>query len=255
MKSKLKLLVSIIFITIMMTGCAMFESVIPEMSEDDKDKVVEYAAQSLLKFDKKHGDKVTDIPDDHYIQVDEPVQEVVEIQPEDQVENPIDNLDKNPVEDVSTVTDNSADPEEVVSAYSTVGEAVHIPDAFKIELVGLDVDSAYPKSTDAFFVINATKGTKLLILKFDVTNLSDTENVLDMSDKDLRFRVRIDGNQHNMLTTLLTNDLSFYKDTVGAGETIELVLIAEINTEDLENMSKVELVIKDKDETSVFDVK
>ncbi len=256
MKNKIQLLAGLIIMTVMLSGCSMFNSVIPEMTDDERNMVVEYAAQSLLKYDKKHGDKVTDKPNDHYIVVEEPVPEEPEIvQTEENSEEVPENQEETVIQDVTDVSDNTATEESIVSAYSTIGEAVHIPDSYKIELAGMDIDTAYPKSTDAFFVINATKGTKLLIMSFELTNISDTDSVFDMSDKDLRFRVRIDGNQHNMLTTLLTNDLSYYKDTVAAGESKNLVLIAEIKNEDLENMNKVELVIKDKDETSIFDIR
>ena len=58
MNKKIILMFSLILGTVMFCGCAMFESKIPELNEDEKAVVVEYATESLLRYETKKGDRV-----------------------------------------------------------------------------------------------------------------------------------------------------------------------------------------------------
>ena len=96
-----------------------------------------------------------------------------------------------------------------------------------------------------FFVMNATEGNKLLVLKFQAENLSDGENSLDIAQSGTRFKIVVNGTEKNALTTMLLNDLAYYQKTLNAGESQEVVLICEIP--ESEEVSSLGLVMKNEE--------
>ena len=98
---------------------------------------------------------------------------------------------------------------------------------------------------ELFFVMNATEGNKLLVLKFQAENLSDGENSLDIAQSGTRFKIVVNGTEKNALTTMLLNDLAYYQKTLNAGESQEVVLICEIP--ESEEVSSLGLVMKNEE--------
>jgi hypothetical protein len=121
------------------------------------------------------------------------------------------------------------------------------------EYTGYEIAEEYPQQgEDLFFVMDAAEGKRLLVLKFMVSNVSDTEAVLDMSETGIRFKIAVDGEEKNALTTMLLNDFAYYQGTIAPGESTELVLVSEIPEEKNGEITTLELIVKNVDNISTI---
>ncbi len=127
-----------------------------------------------------------------------------------------------------------------------LAEALGI-EGFDISYEDYFVSDVYPEASaqDAgVFGISAASGDKLLVLKFRMTNTSGEPKECSILDTNTVFRVKINGENHSVLNTLLLDDLATFEETLEAGESAGAVLIAEISEEKAENINTLVLILK-----------
>ena len=215
---RLSVLLCSIGLTIAITGCGQ---TVPELTEEETEIITEYAVNLLLKYDKNYNDHLVELPT-----YEEPVMEPEfeeEIAPEEEQQE--EEWDE-PVPEVVDLT------EEIEPQASSIEEFYGIPD-FTFQYAGYDLVSQYPdmseNSADAFFAMDATAGTQLLIVKFQVTNQSGVESVLDTFQYGVKVRIAVnDEVSKNALSTMLLNDLQSYRGTLEAYGQTELVAVIEV---------------------------
>ena len=100
--------------------------------------------------------------------------------------------------------------------------------------------------------MSATEGSKLLVLKFLVNNISGEEIELDMTKGQTRYKVNIDGMEENTLTTMLLDDMAYYSGTLAAGESVELVLVCEVPDEKATEIGTLQLKMKNVDNSATI---
>lgn len=222
------------------TGCG---NSIPEMTEEQQELVVEYAAGVVLKHDKNYEGKLVELTleeDDaketetSSLKEDEEVSEIVESEAEDVV-----------------VIDNTENLEETTY---TIESFLQL-DTVRITYMGYEISDFYPnenESDDLYFIMNATDGNKLLILKFLTENISDMDAELNIAKSNVRFKIDVDGVTKNALTTMLLNDLAYYNGTLAAGESTELILVCEVSEMQSEEISSLSLIVKSVDNTATI---
>lgn len=230
-----------------MAGCG---NEIPEMNEEERSMVVNYAADIVQKYDSNHPTKlqvITSLPEES-----EPEAENEENTTEGEFpEKPEDNSTKGDFSDSKDdkieVIDNTAENSEV-----TLDQAIRIK-GFHFEYEGCETDESYPSSgTESYFAMNATEGNELLVLKFSASNQSGAEEILDMLGSGIRFRIQVNGETKNALTTMLLDDFANFKDEIAAGESMDLVVICEIPKEQAGNVSSLALIVKNGGETATI---
>ena len=92
-----------------------------------------------------------------------------------------------------------------------------------------EVCSSYPQNSTGFSV-DAAKDKKLLILHFDLEGLPEEDVNCNFFDCDIKLRVNInDSVSASVLPAMLPNNIITYIDVVKAGETVDVVAVAEIN--------------------------
>ena len=165
MKRKI-LLVSIIYMLATMSGCV--EAL--DLDETQQDKFVGYVVYSVLEHDKNYmvglndvvedvTDNVADDFDDEQPSVEQPT---VEDSTSSSTENNNITVDKEPA--ITTTMDRALDVEGVSVKYT-----------------GVIVDDVFPKAEgEPVFALKAYTGNKLVVLKFDVTNTTNSDITLDM---------------------------------------------------------------------------
>lgn len=236
-KTKLRVM-AILIAASMITGC---ENAIPELTEEQQDLVVEYAASTLLKYNKNYENKLVSIKE-----VEAEEQKAAEMKAAIEAMNKL-------KEDAETEEkqNETAEAEVIESAEpqvpATLEEILQL-EQLSFEYTGYEAADDYPEQgEELFFVMSATEGNKLLVLKFQVSNKSDSEALLDMNQTGVRFKLAIDGEEKNALTTMLLNDMAYYQGTIAPGESTELVLVWEIPEEKLQELSALELIVKSVD--------
>lgn len=231
-----------------LTGCG---STIPEMTEQQQELVVEYAAGELLKYDRNHVARLVTLEMDQ-----EEEAEGIDSASMAETGNDLANdevSDKEADEggvgaDEVTVIDQT---EEALPA--SVDEFLKM-DEVKISYTGYEVTDSYPEemSEEAYFFMSATENSKLLVLKFQVENLSTQEKDLNFAQSQTRYKIVVDGAEHNALTTMLLNDLAYYQGVLAPQESVELVLVGEVPAEGADQISSLELTMKSVDETATI---
>lgn len=232
-----------------MTGCGTFESKIPTLTDEQQELVVEYATEVLLHYDRLNGDKIRPVK---YSVVTDEGNTLSEEDYENKLKDDMTadaglTLPENdtPSDDAGTevvVTDNTVE-EPVVSSFSSVSDCFGLS-GVSIEPVGYEITDFYPQSPTEYFVMNATDGNRLVILRFKLTNTSGTDMRVDVPYGDVKYKITLNGNTKNALTTLLVNDLGTYSRDLLAGESEEVVLVGEFESADADNISSLSLAIK-----------
>ena len=129
-------------------------------------------------------------------------------------------------------------------------QAISLVDALKLEETdviyqGYEVTKSYPEATeDIYFTMDATNGNELVVLKFSVTNTAQSDREYDILSQGVYFKIVVNGESHNALTTMLLNDLANYRGAIAAGTTEELVLVCEVPEEKAANIGNVTLQMK-----------
>lgn len=223
---------------------------IPEMNEEERSMVVNYAADIVQKYDSNHLSKfqmMTPLPEESILK-EESTEKLSEEEMLTEQENDFDGKgDSSNTNDEVAVIDNTEENTE-----KTLDEAI-MYDGFHFSYEGYETDESYPSAgTESYFAMNATEDNVLLVLKFSVSNQSRSEQILDMLGTGIRFKIQIDGETKNALTTMLLNDFTNYKNVVASGESIELVTICEIPKESAENISSLALIVKNEGETATI---
>ena len=222
----------IALLCVLSTGCSMFSSAIPELTDEQTALVVEYASDTLLKYDTKHKPKLGEL----VIEEPEVIEEVIEeeIIPEIVEEIP----------DEPEIIDNTEDISEPSDGFMSIENALGLSDELSFKYDGYEIKSSYPETLDAYFVMNASKECSLVIFEFTVTNISDHAVDVDMASKNAKFKVMVNGQTKNALTTMLVNDLSYLKQQLGPNESVTGVVVGEYLSDDLATVDTVGVILK-----------
>ena len=217
---KISILLCSIGVACALTACG---NTMPELTEEENEVITEYAVQLLLKYDKYHTSRLVDLT------AYEEEQDGIEEEPEEELIK-----EAEEEQEVQSVSGNEVVelPEEKLTA-SSIEEYYGIQ-GFSFHYTGCELLIEYPEAAtenaaDAFFAMQATPGTQLLVLKFQVTNNSGMEQNLNMLNYGMRSRISVNDESYtSTLSTLLLNDLQAYNGTLGANESTELVAIVEV---------------------------
>lgn len=114
-------------------------------------------------------------------------------------------------------------------------------DAFTIRYQSCELTDSYPKAdVGGGFSVTAPQGHNLLILHFDVENISEDTQECDLFDQISKVRVNVnDSGYRQALSTLLTNDFTTYMEEISAGDTKDVVVAVAVDETDLDEISSV----------------
>jgi hypothetical protein len=108
---------------------------------------------------------------------------------------------------------------------------------------GYSVSSTYPESSKSY-VVNADKGKKLLVLRFDLYNASDSTKKINMINQKLLFQILLNGkNLGYSAVTFLPNDLSSYIGEIEAKAHESLVILTQISEDDSTSIKSLGMIV------------
>lgn len=217
-----------------MTACG---NEIPDLTEEESQRVGEYAAVTLLKYDANNRSRLVD-------------PEVV-----------IARLEKEAAKDAAKAEQDAAKAEEAGSTGTTevtmptaqeditasMEDFFGLPEGVSITYEDYMVADSYPEdgSADEYFALDASDGKKLLVLRFSLTNGTEQEQTIDLLNTNSRYIITVnDSTRANALTTMLPNDMSTYAETLEPGQTQELVLLLEVNEDVADAVQAIALHLK-----------
>ena len=214
------------------------------LTEKEQKLYAEYAAGVLMKYNAGTNTRVLEGQKLAYVEEKEEAKRQQEARREQLVQEyqsgkNTDSSNKNTNSSASNGTGSSSG----VSYINDMATAGGMND-FSINYIGCEITESYPNAgDDIFMAMDATDGKVLVVTKFAVTNkTNDTQNFNMFSNKG-KFKLKLNGKTYKSQYTLLLDDLSMYKGDVGAGETIETVLVFEVPQEYAQNTEGMELAI------------
>lgn len=222
---------------VLMAGCA---NVMPNMTDEQSNIIGEYAAITLLRYDANSRSRLVDLS-----QISEELQEVKPepVVPEtpSQPEETSETQQNTPVVDNTVTGLPTADGMEAFLGFA---------EGIKINCTGYEFCNSYQDDENSYFVIEASEGKTILVLKFSIQNSSGTDAEINLLDRRNVYRITINGNfSRTALTTMLDTDLSTYKEIVPAGATNEVVLVYEVDAQQATSVSSIDLTLKNAEAT------
>lgn len=202
-----------------MTACG---NEIPDLTEEESQRVGEYAAVTLLKYDANNRSRLVD-----------PEMVIAKLEKEAAREATKAAQEEEKAEETgSTGTTEVTMPTAQEDITASMEEFFGLPEGVSITYEDYMVTDSYPEdgATDEYFALDASTGKKLLVLRFCLTNGTEQEEKMDLLNTNSRYIITVnDSIRANALTTMLPNDMSTYEETLEPGQPQELVLLLEVN--------------------------
>lgn len=228
MKNKKSVLGLVLATVTLLTGCG---AVLPEMTAEQEDKIVEYAAGLVMRHTNDYESRLVDLS---------------------LYSNPMEEDDTEEQEKEETgKMDEVADTEivDVTEEGTMTLEEVLLPAGMELSYLGCRVTDSYPDGagSDPFFALDATDGKKLVVMQFVIKNHSGQEAEIDVFSQLPMSTLIINGDETvGILSTMLLDDLSTFIGSITDGGEVALVLIAETDCQSTEEISTLKLTIKTK---------
>ena len=223
----LGIFVSIALLTTI-TGCG---ASYPNLTQEQYDQTVDYAAGLLMKYSYNNIDRLTNAAVSASASTSE------ESAP-DSSENAYSLTDpgNNSSAAVASQTDSTQNTSSIASADASTqnnlndsqDEIAKKLDGLSLKYNGYSVMNSYP-ADDAQGAISVDKGMKLLIFNFTISNQTAKGIDLNMAKKHASFLISVNGKKQGYtMVTMFDNDLSTYQGSVPAGKSTDLVLILDL---------------------------
>ena len=275
-KRKLLVLSLTFCLSLGLLGCG---TEFPQLSEEEYNQTVEYAAGLLMKYSINNQGRLVYISDtdkkkikkeqEEELLVSEapPVEEeqdifIPEPEPEEtsfdeEMEEVPDEEPINPDEDIQEEDSGDIEGGEDMSGASTLSydnpQEIE-PDLF-LSYEGYSVSSSYPESSKSY-VVSADKGKKLLVLRFDLYNASGSEMQVNMIPHKLQYQVILNGkNIGYSSVTFLTNDLASYKGTIDSKAHEGTVVVIQIDESASTNIETLGLIVTENGNSQTVNLK
>ena len=239
-----------IVVSILLCGCG---GSIPDMTDTETAVVTEYATNLLVKYSTLSDRSLLNEKqlEEGIIKEAEERERLLKVK---ELENRYLNGMEEETADVETVESESTDAvndglENVEDAAPQLSMDEFFAESnFAIDYSSYILCQSYPENNEGDFLIaiDATSGKQLCIVKFNVSNLTASDQILDMYAKNGRFSLKIEGGSTiPAQSTLLIDDLYTYAGTIPAGGTEELVLVFEV-PEGVSQIGSMKLIMNDQ---------
>ena len=220
-------------VTSALSGCGT------ELTEEESKIIADYAATTLLKYDMNYNARYDS---DSLIPMES--KQTGDTEPDSTITKPVRTADPKTIADAATQT------EPAVLEYSALetGKLLGL-DGIELSYIGMDTDYAYSKDN---LILNAEKGYKLAILRFELSNVSGEAKVCNIIDQNIGFRLCFNKTDTIAAqTTILPEDLSAMDISLEPGEKKQAVLTCQIRDGYDESITSVDLLIHNRVESAV----
>lgn len=229
MKKKLCMSLCALMLIMLLGGCG---GQIPDMTEEQREAISEYAVELLLKYDTSQPNRLVDLS----LLEEEatPAPEATEAPTEAPAPEPTIAPEATEApEGMDPVVDTPMVPVggEVTEAYDAVESTLLLPEHVTLEYCDYQTVNAYVDPQDAELVLDAEAGSKLLVVSFRLLNSGNASQNVDMLQDNIKYTVVVDETPVNGMVTLLSNDLTTYMGSLNPDESKDVVLLAEISEE------------------------
>ena len=226
-----------------MTACG---NTIPDMTDAQMQAVSEYAAVTLLKYDVDHKSRLVDLELVAQADAERRAKEEAEALRREEEAAGEESGGMRPTEDTPVIgTDGVPEANPI-----TMEEVLNLPEGVTVTYREMLVCDSYPEGDEEFFSMSAMDGNRFIVVKFDLYNGSGQDQSIDILSQGAAFNIVANGNYtRRALTTMLTDDITSFKDTVAAGSSVELVAVMEAESSVADNVSALGLTLRSDTKT------
>ena len=225
-------------VCVALNGCGALVT-LPDISQEEEELITEYAAGLILKYDTKFV-KGNLLDDDILVQEEAKEKDAREKErayrksaEEYLAKKEAAKKEDAQRDDNNKETGNTASSEGEGGAASVEQQIDNIAsfygiDGFDVVYTGCELCDSY--SDSIMMDVDSSKGKQLIVLGFQVTNVSGETRNFDMFYKNPAFYLTVDGGKKvKMQGTLMFDDMSSFAGEIGAGNSQPMVLIFEID--------------------------
>jgi hypothetical protein len=242
MWKKIRYVISFVLCCLVLTGC----NDVIDLSDEQSTLIAEYAAELLLKHDVDYEDRVDE--------GEKALEDLDEQTTEEQLSG--DNVTEEATtealpEDESSLQSDSSSAEEGESTEQILGTESDIAKIAGVQGASITykdylVTDQYPATgeEEQYLNLEASEGYQLLVVRFQVTNV--TEDMVDVSmiDKDVDYRIVCNGSKAaKPMLTILMEDLNNLETSVKPGEEQEAVLVFQVSDTMKDALDTIELKV------------
>lgn len=225
-------------VSCLLTGCG---NRIPELTEEEASLIATYAADVLLENSRERTSRLIDT-EAETTRRNELAEKVERIKKKQAAEEE----EEKKSQEAGGTSSGTA-----LASVGTENIAGFIGlDGFQVSYDGYEIKKSYLADEEAEWgmAFDASSKKNLLIVKLNVTNISDAPAVADVLSQDVLFSINNGAGINSMaLMTMLLNDFAYAQDEIGAGESKQYVLITQID-ENITEVGSLTLQMKKGDE-------
>lgn len=245
LSKKIFILLFMMIGALLYSGCA---SNLPEMEQEEREQIVEYAAGLLLKHNHNSTKRLVDLTMLEEETGAEELSGEKTTQPDDTEQ--LGGSDQLNTDDAVSGGVEIVDNTEEEMPQTTIEEFFGLNN-IQVNYQGFRVVDDYPEANGAevYFSISATPGQKLMVLEFELRNISESEVSIDMMSKNAKFKIGLnDGQTKKAMFTMLADDFTTYSGTLRGGENKTLVIICEVDEGTAQEIEAVSINVKNETE-------
>lgn len=208
---------------IALTGCTSFD-----YTTEEEDIIANYAANILLRHDKNYKTDYMDEEQTTAVKSDTIVSE--------EETTSANNVDFGNVSGSNNI-----------SVASDITNALHLPEGLTASYVDYELVEQYPDDNSAdIFVMKAVENSKLLVVKFNITNTTSQDISVNIMSSVQKFKGIVnEAKKYNAQLTLLLDALNTYEGSVKAGASQTLVLVYQTQLDDKDDIKSLSVELTD----------
>lgn len=123
---------------------------------------------------------------------------------------------------------------------------------FSITYSNYDTYNKYPNDNN-YYSLETTKAKKLLVLTFDIKNLSNKSQNLNLLESNIKYQLDNNGVMYNPMITMLMDDIQYINLDFAANESKKAVIVFEV-LKDID-ITNTNLIIFYQNKTTIIDIK
>ena len=228
----------------LMVGLVGCGSQIPDMTEEERTAVSEYAVELLLKYDSNDESRLVDL--ELLEQEPKPTAKPVVTQPPVQEPSGMDDVVDTPVIGAG---------DDGVGASGDIKTALGLSEDISFCYEDYQLVSECTDILNKELVLEAEAGKKFLVCNFVLVNDGAQKTSVDMLLESIKYTFSIDEEIVNAQVTMLSNDLSTYMGILDADEARKVVLLAEYEETKLNEAECIYLQVQRGEETATIQIK
>lgn len=215
-----RLILCMLMIVIILTACDNSLS----YSESDEDMISEYIANKLLKYNDESYDGwyVGNNDNNNIGNIDE--NESNELEIEDVKDN------SNSLEETGNETISENRPDAINDKEPLALDTLKIKKDLIVKYEKFKLYDIYPEKDETYFSLKPREGHKLLVLDFTIKNEGSKKVKINLTKIKYKYKLAINGETKlKPLLTLLENDLQYLNMDINSDESVDVILIFEVN--------------------------